>query len=256
MADTLGLDKPEAYQGLVLEERERRLRTYLVLSVTERYEPSLREGSLSDRFRNRAYALQRQHSIGFPGRPSFKMCLMHQFINNATSNKISSLIVHDDMEATGMMGLIQLMQLFDGFDEDVINCWNDRCNVKNGGCRTFDRIRALEIFQTQFDVYESQTSGGVSYYPLVRPDGKRISTSDLKDGQQADVLITQQWLLNRLWQLCYSHGLITADSEHTELRFEYAVAIASSTLEICKSLSLSSMEIHGVGLVGQIFPYP
>lgn len=184
------------------------------------------------------------------------MRLMHEFINNTTNNKISSLIVHDDMDAAGMMGLIQLMQLFDGIDEDVINCWNDRCQAKNGRCRTFDRLRALKIFHTQFDVYQSQTSGGVSYYPLVRPDGTRMSISDLKDGQQADVLITQQWLLNRLWQLCYSHDLLTPDSEHIELRFEYAVAIASSTLEICKSLSLSSMEVHGIGLVRMKLFYP
>ncbi|MCJ1271516.1 hypothetical protein MMC22_011418 [Lobaria immixta] len=200
-----------------------------------------------------AYALQRQHSIGFPGRPSLKMRIMHESINNATSNKISSLIVHDDMDAAAMIGLIQLMQLFDGIDEDVINCWNDRCQAKSGRCTTFDRLRALKIFQTQSDVYQSQTSGSVTYYPLVRPDGKRMSISDLKDGQQADVLITQQWLLNRIWQLCYSHGLLTVDSEHTELRFEYAVAIASSTLEICKSLSLSSMEVHGVGLIEKIY---
>lgn len=236
LADTLGLDKLEAYEGLILEERERRLRTYLVLSVTER-----------------AYALQRQHSIGFPGRPSLKMRIMHESINNATSNKISSLIVHDDMDAAAMIGLIQLMQLFDGIDEDIINCWNDRCQAKSGRCTTFDRLRALKIFQTQSDVYQSQISGSVTYYPLVRPDGKRMSISDLKDGQQADVLITQQWLLNRIWQLCYSHDLLTVDSEHTELRFEYAVAIASSTLEICKSLSLSSMEVHGVGLIEKIY---
>lgn len=184
------------------------------------------------------------------------MRFMHEFINNATSNKISSLIVHDDMDAAAMIGLIQLMQLFDGIDEDVISCWNDRCQAKSGRCRTFDRLRALKIFQTQSDVYQSQTSGSVSYYPLVRPDGKRMSISDLKDGQQADVLITQQWLLNRLWQLCYSHGLLSVDSEHIELRFEYAVAIASSTLEICKSLSLSSMEIHGIGLVRIKLSYP
>ena len=108
MADTLVLDRLEAYEGLVLEEKERRLRTYLVLSVTERYGFSLTDGSASDRFRNRAYALQRQHSIGFPGRPSFKMRLMHQFVSDTTSSRISSLIVYDDMDAAGMMGLTQL----------------------------------------------------------------------------------------------------------------------------------------------------
>lgn len=177
------------------------------------------------------------------------MRVMHEFMNNASSNRIPNLIVHDDLDAAGMLGLIQLMQLFDGIDEDVINCWNDRCQAKHGRCRTFDRLRALKIFQTQFDVYQSQTSGGVSYCPLARPDGRQMSISDLKDGQQADVLITQQWLLNRLWQLCRSHGLLTADSDHAELRYEYAIAIASTTLEICKSLSLSSMEVHGIGLV-------
>ena len=217
---------------------------------------SVSDGFGSDLFRNRAYALQRQHSIGFPGRPSFKIRFMHEFINNALSNKISTLIAHDDMDAAGMMGLIQLMQLFDGIDEDIVNCWNNRCQATNGICKTFDRLRALKIFQTQFDVYQSQTSGIISYYSLIRPDGKRMSISDLKDGQQADVLITQQWLLNRLWQLCYTHGLLTLDSEHIELRFEYAIAIASSTLEICNSLSLSSMEVHGIGLVRMELSFP
>ena len=71
----------------------------------------------------------------------------------------------------------------------------------------------------------------------------------LRETQAADVFITQKWLQNRVWLLSSTHGLLSVHSERPEMTFEYAVTVAESTLRLCQSLRLSSMEAHGIGLV-------
>jgi hypothetical protein len=71
----------------------------------------------------------------------------------------------------------------------------------------------------------------------------------LRETQAADVFITQKWLQNRVWLLSSTHGLLSIHSERPEMTFGYAVTVAESTLQLCQSLRLSSMEAHGIGLV-------
>ncbi|KAK1149930.1 hypothetical protein N8T08_003486 [Aspergillus melleus] len=240
LAATLGLNNPDSYRELSSEEKGQRLRTYLVLSITER-----------------AYALQRRHPITFWGKPGFSMRSVHDFIHSATHSLVSGIIVHNEKDAKGMMGLARLMELFDAVDEDVVDCWNRRCSINAGYCDRLTEAKALAIHQNLSRVSESERYKGYDWFERSKSaaGGSRgaYPAMGLRETQCADVFITKKWLQNRVWVLCSAHGLLKPTSDHEELCFTYAVSIANDTLKICQSLRLSSMEAHGIGLVEKLY---
>ncbi|PWY78600.1 C6 transcription factor [Aspergillus eucalypticola CBS 122712] len=240
LAATMGLNNPDSYRDLPSDEKGQRLRTYLVLSITER-----------------AYALQRRHPITFWGRPGFSMRPVHDFIHTATHSVVSGIIVHNEKDAEGMMGLARLMELFDAIDEDVVDCWNQRCNISAGYCEKLTEAKALTIHQNLSRVSESERYKGYDWFERSKStlgdnQGNRPAIG-LRETQCADVFITKKWLQNRIWVLCSTHGLLRPASEHHELGLHYAVSIAKETLDICRSLRLSSMEAHGIGLAEKLY---
>ncbi|KAL2865247.1 CeGAL family transcription factor [Aspergillus lucknowensis] len=253
LAWTLGLNNPATYADCSTEEKGLWLRTYLVLSVTER-----------------AYALQRQHPISFTGRP-LDVIRATDEIRNATQRLVSGIIVHTERDAAGMMGLALLMEIFDAIDEDILICWNARCNVSrnSGKCQVLTEEKALSIYRNL-----ARVSDGSRYrynrrendrfdpdehdpgVPLTRYDDLDDEIRTLRDllflseTQCADILVTQKWVQDRLWNLCFSHGLLSnsPDPETPELSFQYAVQNAERTLRLCRSLRISAIEVHGVGI--------
>ncbi|KAL4898489.1 hypothetical protein BDV59DRAFT_5588 [Aspergillus ambiguus] len=237
LAATLGLNDPDSYRDLPSDEKGQRLRTYLVLSITER-----------------AYALQRRHPITFWGKPGFSTRSVQDFIHTAAHSLVSGIIVHNEKDAEGMMGLARLMELFDAIDEEVVDCWNRRCTVNSGYCERLTQGKALEIHQNLGHVDESERYKGYDWFKRSKSEAQPVrSTVGLRETQCADIFITKKWLQNRVWVLCSTHGLLTAKSEHPELSFGYAVTLAIETLKICQSLRLSSMEAHGIGLVEKVY---
>jgi hypothetical protein len=227
LANSLSMHLPQAYDNLDVETREQWLRTYLVLSVTER-----------------AYALQKNHSIGFRGSPAVNACFMRAF--GTTS---ATAMGQDQADTVGMTGLLYLMETFDAIDESVVECWIGFCKYSDGCCETFDRRRAIQMFRAQHRAREGCLVGGISF----EPSASLIPLEQLLESQQADISITQFWLLNRLWNLCMSHGLLRDSSDHAELRYDFAYHVANALLENCRKLSLPSMEVHGVGLIEKVY---
>ncbi|KAJ5204028.1 uncharacterized protein N7498_004907 [Penicillium cinerascens] len=233
LASTLGLNDPNLYQDLSSDEKGQRLRTYLVLSITER-----------------AYALQRLHPVTFSGKPGFSMRSVHDFLHNATHSLVSGIIVHNENDAEGMMGLARLMELFDAIDEDFICCWNRRCDLTNGFCQTFTEAKALSMHASLDRISQAERYKGYDWFERAkedRNDNNALLSIGLRETQAADVFVTQKWLQNRVWLSCLNHGLLRTHSERPELTFGYAVSIAESTLQLCRSLRLSSLEAHGIG---------
>jgi hypothetical protein len=197
----------------------------------------------------RAYALQKRHSIDFRGRPGITARFMQAFDQSDATAFITSLIFQDQADSVGMTGLLYLMDAFDAFDGSVIECWLGYCNYSDGTGDSFDRRRALQMFRALYKGREASMGGNISFVPSASP----MPLSELLETQQADISITQLWLLNRLWNLCLSHGLVREQSEHAELEFMFACRIARAMMETCRALSLASMEVHGVGFVEKIF---
>lgn len=182
----------------------------------------------------------------------------YHFIYSATQSLVSGVIVHNEKDAEGMIGLARLMGLFDAIDEDVIDCWNRRCNMNNGYCEKLTKDKVLNIHRNiaQTGQPEQYNGHGCCNYGKPTPAGAQSAPSamTLRETQRADVFITQKWLQNRIWVLCSTHGLLSVQSDCDELCFSYAISVAESTLKICQSLRLSAMEAHGIGLVSRAIP--
>lgn len=250
----LRIHETQSYEHLDKDEQERRLRAYLLLAITER-----------------AYAIQSGSSITFRGNP-----------RKATDS------IRRQFDVAALQDFPNLQsRLFDVVDEKFVDCWNMKC--PGPGCDYLDAKRAVQLHRAIKESDEdeqkekesfrrdraSSQSGAArreSGYGERRhhPYGHHYSSSaKMEDGhngpqagsksdwdkskvQKADVEVTRQWLLNRLWMTCRSHGLLTADAPEEPLRIDYAIDIARETLRVCNSLSLRSMEAHGIGLTRKL----
>lgn len=187
-----------------------------------------------------------------------------------------------------MLGLLQLIRLFDAIDEDFLRCWNGQCRNDMGGCRFLHEQTAVRIYE-QINRYDPMATivganspagapslattaptAGLSQHthapqpdphpqpPAPQPQLERsvpvwLSSASLTPSQEADILINQQWLQNRLWHLCLSHKLLVPQSEHTVLCIYHAITIAENTLRISQRMQLTSIEVHGVGLIEKLY---
>lgn len=200
----------------------------------------------------------------------------------------SGIVIHDDSEATCMLGLLQLIRLFDAIDEDFLRCWNGQCKNDYGGCRFLREQTAVRIYEQinrhdPLAAAENKSAPGFSNMMGSSPgdsthSGQQhrafpcqagnssapgsaqqssvpswLSSAKLTSSQEADILINQQWLQNRLWHLCLSHKLLVPQSEHAALCIYNAITIAENTLRICQKMPLNSIEAHGIGLVEKLY---
>lgn len=153
-----------------------------------------------------------------------------------------------------------------------MDCWNKKCPGQ--GCEYLDAKRAIQLhdaivsdeddtdpipkhasdMRKGSDASRPSGPSGLKQESSRSQSGSYSSSSDWHKAkvQKADVDVTRQWLLNRLWLTCLSHGLLTADNEQACLRIDYAIDIARETLRVCNALSLRSMEAHGIGLTRKL----
>ena len=197
------------------------MRCYWLLSLTER-----------------AYALQRGHSLGFRGHPAS---------HTKHLRKRFKLDEFDDFPN------LQL-KLFDSVDEDFVDCWNGRCAGRT--CRKLNADKAAKLYHSFMEDYDQQDEQPESVpTPQIAAseEGTGESEYERKKVQKADVNVTRQWLLNRLWLTCLSHGLVSVDSQHAPLQATHAVDIARRTLKIVERLTMPAMEAHGIGFAEKLY---
>jgi hypothetical protein len=248
-AITLGhlcrLHEPASYEGLAKDEAERRLRAYWILAITER-----------------AFALQRGMPIILTGNP-----------RASTANLRAKLGLKELSDFPDLQ-----LKLFDVVDENFVDCWNRKCPGQ--GCRHFDRDRAIALWKSFTDDVRmplsapasarersfgtEQTSSLDTSEQGSEPPSRQRSYShrvpptptpvQRRQIQRADVEVTRHWLLNRLWLITLSHGLLSIDAREPPLRVDHAIHVAKSVLDICNyNLSLASMEAHGVGFTYKLY---
>jgi hypothetical protein len=243
-AITLGhlcrLHEPASYEGLAKDEAERRLRAYWILAITER-----------------AFALQRGMPIILTGNP-----------RASTANLRAKLGLKELSDFPDLQ-----LKLFDVVDENFVDCWNRKCPGQ--GCRHFDRNRAIALWKSFTDEVRQPLSAPASARERSfaseqtssremseqssdrhRSHSYQVPPTPVARGQiqKADVEVTRHWLLNRLWLITLSHGLLSIDAKEPPLRVDHAIHVAKSVLDICNyNLSLSSMEAHGVGFTYKLY---
>ncbi|THX00130.1 hypothetical protein D6D17_06426 [Aureobasidium pullulans] len=226
LALSMDMDKPQAYDSLDPETRDQWLRIYLVLSVTER-----------------TFALQKRYTIKSRGSPTANACFIRAF------GSFTSYSAHrDKTDSMGMISLLYLMEAYNAIDESVVGCWAGYCKYSYGHCEDFDRRLALRMFRAQERAREDWLAGSISS----EPSTPLPSVHQLLESQQVDIVVTHFWLLNKIWELCMSHGLLRDDSEHRELRLDFAYHVACKFGTSCHGMNLHALEFHGVGIVEKI----
>ncbi|KAK7702692.1 hypothetical protein SLS57_011243 [Botryosphaeria dothidea] len=238
LGSVFGLGRSECYSTCEPEQKQQRLRIYYLLSVTER-----------------AYALEKKHPITFLGHPSLETRSLLESVSAASDNDDLGIVIHDEAESSGMLGLLRLMTLFDSVDENFVRCWNNQCDKSGGRCRFLDEPMAISIYQNLTRHSMQMQNGGLSsaepIFTTAPPTWFMNAT--LKDTQVADLMVNEQWLQNRFWHLCLSHKILSPEADHPALQVYQAVNIAENTLRVCQGLSLSSLEVHGVGTIEKLY---
>jgi len=87
-----------------------------------------------------------------------------------------------------------LAKLFSLIDQPLVYCWNNQCDPLT--CTTLTRERAVSLLR--------QLSGSAT---AVFGSQANAALTILGEVQKADLLITWQWLRNRIWRLALKHGL-------------------------------------------------
>ncbi|KAK9357283.1 hypothetical protein V1504DRAFT_436887 [Lipomyces starkeyi] len=185
----LGLDKPESYQGLALEDASERL---VVFSRLLNEDLPCKEIT---------YKLHRQTT-------------------GANAREPTGVIIHDDRSATALLGLFQLLKLCNSVNEGIIPCWNNNCSKTRQPCSRLRIDRVSQIFHSieyaldadsDPDDLEAILRAQVSCYP-----GQRDNETLLSDIQQVDYIpgsrfATGQYVLSaRNQDLVFSLPLVGA----------------------------------------------
>ncbi|THW62846.1 hypothetical protein D6D20_04007 [Aureobasidium pullulans] len=234
LALSMDMDKPQAYDSLDPETRDQWLRTYLHMGrFYQQFTDSL----------HRTFALQKRYTIESRGSPTANACFIRAF------GSFTSYSAHrDKTNSMGMISLLYLMEAYNAIDESVVGCWAGYCKYSYGHCEDFDRRLALRMFRAQERAREDWLAGSISS----EPSTPLPSVHQLLESQQVDIVVTHFWLLNKIWELRMSHGLLRDDSEHRELRLDFAYHVAYKFGTSCHAMNLHALEFHGVGIVEKI----
>ncbi|RKU40007.1 hypothetical protein DL546_000533 [Coniochaeta pulveracea] len=171
----------------------------------------------------RAYTLQRS------GRILFNLSLYKEH---------STMVVSVD---PGLRHLRFLARLFSYIDSDLVSCWHGDCQL-DSGCQVLTHRKAESILAS-----------------LSQPaDDLFHGYKELEETQQADLVVTWQWLRNRVWGLAQRHGLVhiagcEGFSVGWELGPDYPIDVALTTAGFCRDFAFRSMEAHGAGFVEKLY---
>lgn len=140
------------------------------------------------------------------------------------------------MPPTSALGY--LARLFSCFDQDICACWNGQC--QRSTCEVTTQSRALYVLD-RLDGTPKEVFGDTW-----------LTAANVTETQRADLLVTWQWLRNRMWRLASLHGLVSDDGPQL-LSSTLPWNVAVDTLEICRQLPLAAMEAHGTGFIEKLY---
>lgn len=73
---------------------------------------------------------------------------------------------------------------------------------------------------------------------------------DISDEETANIKVSQYWLQIKLWELFPRYGFLSTESVYECLTFRYPLAVAKSLTSTATTLPVSSLQVHGIGMVG------
>jgi len=133
----------------------------------------------------------------------------------------------DDEDPTILAGTQYLYRLFSLLDEKFVELW--RVPMPN----EVDVSQLNDIASIQREL-----------------NAMSFEDTNLTDVQKADVLVTYQWLRLVFWQASMRQGLLSSSAKDLAFRYDYPIPIAKSLCRMMNELSLDSILVHGIGIVG------
>lgn len=135
--------------------------------------------------------------------------------------------------------LQHLARIFTYIDGDIVLCWNGQCGTE---CTRLTGHRARQIL--------SELSGDAEQ---VFGINEAEITDSLTESQKVDLIITWQWLRNRIWRLAFTHGLVdTLSNRQDALSVARPFQIAQMVCMWCETFSRDAMDQHGRGFTEKI----
>ncbi|CAK7232665.1 hypothetical protein SCUCBS95973_008335 [Sporothrix curviconia] len=131
-----------------------------------------------------------------------------------------------------LTGFLDLISLFQHFDADFIASWNSA-----NPARSPSSVSEYEPLSRLQDVLQ---------YALP-------SASDHAEMQQADFLISRQWLKIIVWKLCVAKTLLSNTGGEDSMSLHYPIAVTRDVVLISRLLPARAFEANGVGILEKIF---
>jgi hypothetical protein len=132
-------------------------------------------------------------------------------------------------DAQVLPGFLDLISLFRHFDVDFIETWNS-----DAASSSSDTSASFLILQ---DYLKQALPSVLSYSEM----------------QQADLLISRQWLKVMVWQLCVSRTALSSTGMDDSMSLQYPVTIARDAVLVSQLLPTRALEANGVGILEKIF---
>ncbi|KAH6957454.1 hypothetical protein DER45DRAFT_486248 [Fusarium avenaceum] len=175
----------------------------------------------------RIYSVQRDYV------PGTKVLSRHKL--QELQNAIASSDDRAERENIIAMECIRnMLEQVDFIDSSMLKCWKGLCWSEESPTHVTRRTIVTLLRRYQIPPQLS-----------LPPD---VDT----DAQHADILITRHWIRIKLWSLASSHGYDHKLSDDAELHHGHALAIASEALDTCSQFEMTSLEVHGVGIVEKL----
>jgi hypothetical protein len=172
----------------------------------------------------RIYSVQRDY---IPGTKQLSRTKLQELQNAIASSSDEG----ESENIVAMEGISRMLEQVDFIDSNMIKCWKGLCWSEDCPVHV-TRSTILTLLRRY----------------RIPPQLSWLSDYDTH-AQHADILVTRHWIRIKLWTLANGHGYIDALSEDVELRPGYALAIGTEALETCSQFEMTSLEVHGVGLV-------
>lgn len=139
-------------------------------------------------------------------------------------------VVESGPEATIIYGFLDSICLFRHFGDDFMSLWNSAERDNHNPISSQPLIKLQEFLKDAI--------------PNVR---------ERPEIQQADLLITRQWLKMIVWQLCLKNGMLSSNPITDSMSFHYPVDIARDVALVARLLPLEAFQANGIGILGKIF---
>ncbi|GAB0137928.1 hypothetical protein EsDP_00006179 [Epichloe bromicola] len=129
-----------------------------------------------------------------------------------------------------MSGLLDLILLFRNFDSDFLTMWNTT-NDSHVSVSTKDYPAKLQRFLEQSIPQVAQRTAN----------------------QQADLILSREWLRIVVWQLCVAKTLLCSSSPLESMSFQFPVSVARNVVVATSLLPGEALGANGVGILEKIF---